>query len=255
MFGDTLRYVINNGNGYKTVSEFKIVGIVDNFEPLINDNSRINVLLSKDRINTEDAELDEYGMSALENYNVWIESNNSEKMDIKISEYNNLMILQGKPIINGKNNMETSEYSWKIEEVSRRMLVKIPIYIFVGMVTLLSVLNIFNTIHNSIILRKREFAELKSLGMSNAQLNKMLFLECIFYGIDSIIYGVLISMVILYVMYIAMVDTEIYIFDIHLKQIAICIIITYFTIFSAMYIAKKKVSNGNIIEEIKNENI
>lgn len=37
--------------------------------------------------------------------------------------------------------------------------------------------------------QKREIAMLKSMGMSNSQMNKMFFLEGIFYGLDSLIYG------------------------------------------------------------------
>ena len=81
-----------------------------------------------------------------------------------------------------------------------------------GLISVFSVINIFSTITSSILLKKREIAELKSLGMSNKQINKMLFLEGIFYGLNAIIYGVIISLIILYLMYLFMENTKLYLF-------------------------------------------
>lgn len=124
-----------------------------------------------------------------------------------------------------------------------------------GLISVFSVINIFSTITSSILLKKREIAELKSLGMSNKQINKMLFLEGIFYGLNAIIYGVIISLIILYLMYLFMENTKLYLFIIPWKHIIICIATIYLTIFITMINAKNKIKNKNIIEEIKNENI
>ncbi len=124
-----------------------------------------------------------------------------------------------------------------------------------GLISLFSVVNIFNIITSSILLRKREIAELKSLGMSNKQINKMLYFECVFYGLDAIVYGTLISLVILYIMYLAMIDTKLYLFSIPFANILISVMVVYIVIFISMKIAKRKIYKGNIIDEIKEENI
>ncbi len=118
-----------------------------------------------------------------------------------------------------------------------------------------SIVNIFNIITSSIELRKRDLAELKSLGMSEKQINKMLFLEGIFYGIDSIVYGALISLVILYVMYLIMIDTTVYAFKFQVVNMLLAIVAVYLVIFIAMFFAKKKNAKNNIIDVIRNENI
>ncbi len=86
-------------------------------------------------------------------------------------------------------------------------------------------------------------------------MGKMMFLEGIFYGLDSIIYGNLISIAILYVMYLFMIDTKLYYFSIPWLNIGICALITYIVIFIAITNAKRKIKNRNLIDDIKNENI
>ena len=91
--------------------------------------------------------------------------------------------------------------------------------------------------------------------MSKKQLNRMLFLEGIFYGIASIILGIIISTVILYIMYLLMIETSLYNFSISWINIIYCIIATYIMIFITIVYSKNKVINKNVIDEIREENI
>lgn len=149
----------------------------------------------------------------------------------------------------------SNRYAEQLSKKSQQAITKIVAYTFIGFIALISAINIFNTISFSVLLRKREFAMLKSIGMSNKKINKMMFLEGIFYGLDSIIYGILVSIVILYVMYLAMIETRIYLFNIPYLNIALSIIVSYATIFIAIASAKLRIKKQNIIDEIKNENI
>lgn len=142
------------------------------------------------------------------------------------------------------------------EEIRNSNLIEEAVlYSFIIIISLLSVVNIFNTIYSSIILRRRELAVLKSMGMSNKQIKKMLLFESIFYGLDALIYGILISIVILYILYILKIQTNIYAFIIPWKKFIICFLATYITIFASMLLAKIKVDKQNIIDSIKKENI
>lgn len=138
---------------------------------------------------------------------------------------------------------------------SQKAITDIIINSFIGLLALISGVNIFNTISSSILLRKKEFAELKSIGMSNKQINKMLILEGIFYGMDSIFFGVAISVFLLFIMHMRIVNTLQYKFTIPLINILICIIAIYIIIFTAIIYAKNKIKNKNMIDEIKDENI
>ena len=123
------------------------------------------------------------------------------------------------------------------------------------MIAISSILNIFNTISSSIILRKREFAILKSIGISEKQTNKMMLLEAIFYGIDAIVYGVIISIAILYIVYLILINTNLYSFEVPLISIILVIVTVYVSIFVAIVNTRRKLKKKNIIEEIRVENI
>lgn len=93
------------------------------------------------------------------------------------------------------------------------------------------------------------------MGMSEKQINKMTILEGIFYGLDAIIYGVIISITILYVVYLLLINTKLYPFEVSYTDIAITIGVVYLTIFIAMTNARRKLKKQNIVEEIREENI
>mgnify|MGYP000535544975 CR=1 FL=1 len=74
-------------------------------------------------------------------------------------------------------------------------------YVFVAMISLIAVANVFNTISTNIMLRKREFAMLKSMGMNMKSMKKMMNYECLIYGFRSIFYGVILSLLISFAMF------------------------------------------------------
>ena len=127
-----------------------------------------------------------------------------------------------------------------------------------ALLTAIATLNIYNIVYFSTLLRKKEFAELKSIGMSNRQINKMFILQGILYAIDSIIWGLGISIGILYINYIiqtSKVQAMVMLFHIPWLNILICLVVVYTTIFMAIRNARKKIKESNIIDEIKNDNI
>lgn len=81
------------------------------------------------------------------------------------------------------------------------LMVKILIYGFVVVVSLIGSVNIINTITTNIILRKREFAALKSIGLTQKGLKKMIVLEGFMYGIVGTIYGSIIACALSFSMY------------------------------------------------------
>lgn len=254
-FGDTIQYVVKNGSGYDCIYEFKIAGIVDDFEPYMDSSEYdIKVLLSELLIEEENQEFEKMSMDSWKNFDINIDTDKPDELKERVSQLNSLREQQGKQQL-FESDLYSEKSKGEMKEISQRLLVKIPIYTFVGLITLFSILNIFNTISNSIILRKREIAELKSLGMSELQVNKMLFFEGIFYGLDGILYGIVISIFILYVMYLAMLDTKKYAFILPWQNIVASIVVTYSIIFIAIQKAKSKMKGKNIIDEIKQENI
>ena len=71
------------------------------------------------------------------------------------------------------------------------------VYCFIAIVTIISVVNIFNTISTNLLLRRKEFSTLKAIGMTEKQLKKSVLLEGTLYGILSAIIGGGVSAVLL----------------------------------------------------------
>lgn len=89
----------------------------------------------------------------------------------------------------------TAEYTLynlhKMFEQNRSILfvVNVFTYVFVIMISLITVANVFNTISANIRLRRRELAMLRSIGMSDRAFRKMMNFECIFYGARTLMFG------------------------------------------------------------------
>lgn len=69
------------------------------------------------------------------------------------------------------------------------------IFLFAFITMLIAIANVFNTLSNNIILRTREFAVLQACGMGAGDFAKMLLLECAHYALRGLIWGLALSFV------------------------------------------------------------
>ena len=235
--GDSYTLTINN-----TEKTFKIAGIIEDFNPYIlsvTTNTLSNPSIIQ-IVNENNIKEDDYIYLALDTYKLSdIQSKSGEIANIAGASLN----------VSKAQNMAQS---LKVQKT----ITNIIINCFVVLLTLVSFVNIFNTISSSILLRKKDFAVLKSLGMDENKLNKMMFIEGILYGIDSLFYGIVISIAILFVTYPNMnVDMNLFPFTIPWLNISFCIIVVYIIIFFSIKRAKSKFVNKNIIDEIRQKNI
>ena len=58
------------------------------------------------------------------------------------------------------------------------------------LISLMGAVNVFNTITANIALRRRDFGMLRSIGMTNRDINRMMSFECLSYGINSLLAGI-----------------------------------------------------------------
>ncbi len=70
------------------------------------------------------------------------------------------------------------------------------IYCFTAITGLIAVANVFNTLTNSLILRRREFAVLKSIGMGDRAFRRMIAYECASYALRGFAIGFVLSCVV-----------------------------------------------------------
>lgn len=135
------------------------------------------------------------------------------------------------------------------------MVVNIFLYGFISVITLIGVTNIFNTITSNMELRQKEFAMLKSIGMTKKEFNNMINLETLFYGTKAWIYGTILGLIgtlALYRAFEVKMDGDIYI---PVIPIIISAIFVFVFIFIIMRYSIAKINKQNTIETIRKENI
>ena len=134
-------------------------------------------------------------------------------------------------------------------------LISIFLYIFIGVITLIDLTTIFNTITTNIEFRKQEFAVFRSIGMTSREFNKMIKLESVLIGLKTMIYSVPIAMIVCLFLY-NIINLEANI-EFHLPFIPILIALIFVSllIYTRMKYCLNKVNNQNMIETIRNDNI
>ena len=134
-------------------------------------------------------------------------------------------------------------------------LIDFASYLFIIIFMAISIANIINTMMTNVGLRKREFAILRSVGMSDKGLDKMMNLECLIYASKAIIYGTILSIIVNIFIYLFVAK----LFDIGflfpLGQYLISISCVFISVFSIMHLIMKKIKAANVIEGVRNENI
>ena len=88
-------------------------------------------------------------------------------------------------------------------ESSRLTAQTIQVFIlcFTVIMALIAVANVFNTLTNSIILRMREFAVLKSVGMGDRAFARMLVCECASYALRGLVIGLVLAIAVAWLLY------------------------------------------------------
>ena len=139
---------------------------------------------------------------------------------------------------------------------SLHLLIAIFLYGFITVIALIGITNIFNTITTNMELRKREFATLKSIGMTTKEFNRMISLESFFYGTKSLLIGIPIGIVLSILLYNLLNDDMVITkYQIPYSSIIISILVVFLLITVIMKFSINKINKQNTIETIRNENI
>lgn len=136
------------------------------------------------------------------------------------------------------------------------LAVKILVYGFIALVTLIGVTSVFNTINTSIALRRKEFAILRSVGLTPSGFNKILYFESLIFGLKSLLYALPVSIVLVMLVHLSM--SNIVTFDnliLPIKSIIIAIFAVFVIVIITMMYASSKIKHENILEAIREENI
>lgn len=159
-----------------------------------------------------------------------------------------------------EDNFSNEFYVYDYEENVRQqnamwLVIAIFIYGFITVISLIGVTSIFNTITTNMNLRSKEFANLKSIGMTKKEFNRMIRLESIFYCGKSLFFGILIGIGLSYLIYLAFGEGVEMGFLFPWKGIIISAIAVAILITVIMQYSLNKINKQNIIETIRKDNI
>ena len=145
------------------------------------------------------------------------------------------------------------------EEADRQnsliLVIAIFLYGFIIVISLIGVTNIFNTITSNMNLRSKEFANLKSIGMTKKEFNRMIRLESIFYGLKSIIIGLPLGILGSYLLYLAFREGILMKYTFPLMPTVVAVVVVFLLIGGIMKYSLNKINKQNIIETIRKDNI
>ena len=154
---------------------------------------------------------------------------------------------------NAKNLQNIAE----MEESERNIvtIIRVFSYGFIVLISLIAAANVFNTISTNISLRRREFAMLKSVGMTQKGFNKMMNFECLLYGSRALLFGIPVSCGVTYLIYLAIMEGVETRFHLPWVAIGIAALSVFLVVFATMMYSMSKIKKDNPIDALKNENL
>lgn len=154
-------------------------------------------------------------------------------------------------------NIYRLENAASAKEAQRTIVtvVKVFAYGFIVLISLIAIANVFNTISTNIVLRRREFAMLKSVGLGGRGFKRMMNYECIIYGLKGIVYGLPVAVLVTYAIYRVTGTAFETAFYIPWSSVVIAVGSVFIVVFATMLYATGKIRNDNPIDALKNENI
>lgn len=163
-----------------------------------------------------------------------------------------------------EENPEYSQISFYVSNMDKQMrdekslftLLGVFAYGLIVVIALIGITNIINTLSTGMELRSREFATLRSIGMTDKQFAGMVRLESVFISVKALVIGVPLGILISYLLCVMMnrMDDAI-IYETPYKAIILCIVVVIMLIYAIMKLSMTKLRHNNIIETIKNENL
>ncbi len=128
-------------------------------------------------------------------------------------------------------------------------------YGFIVLISLIALANVFNTISTNIRLRRREFAMLRSVGMTRKGFRKMMNFECLLYGTKGLLYGIPAALFATWLMYRAINAGAMMPYLFPWKSLMISVICVFGVVFATMLYGMHKEEKENTMDALRNENL
>lgn len=167
------------------------------------------------------------------------------EMAVSVSDYNSF-----------SEFVKTEEYQY-MDYLESQMwyrnyitMIQVFSYGFIVLISLICICNVFNTISTNIALRKKDFGMLRSVGMKNREIHRMMAFECLQYGWKAILWGVPLSLLASVLIARFAAVTKFVVPMGALASAAGCILVT---VFITMFYAVSKLRKQNPMEAIRSE--
>lgn len=156
-----------------------------------------------------------------------------------------------------RNHIHVVDYAAEIESIRALVTIaKVMAYGFIILISAIAAANVFNTISTNISLRRREFATLKSVGLTSKGMRKMMTFESILYGVKSLMFSLPVSLGTTYLVYLVASDSGYEMaFYVPWDKFIIAIASVFTIVVLSMIYSIKKVNKENTVETLRNENI
>ncbi len=187
--------------------------------------------------------------SYLDDMSIYLKTSDYKKVDQYIREYMDKLTDQ--------SVIQYYNFPKDMKQMNNLYLViAVLLYGFITLVTLIGVTSVFNTINTSIALRRKEFAVLRSMGLTPHGFNKILYFESFFFGAKSLLYAIPFSFLVILWIHVVMMNVSSFT-DIMIpwKSVGIAILGVFIIVFITMMYATKKMKHENILDAIREENI
>ncbi len=135
-------------------------------------------------------------------------------------------------------------------------IVNVFCLLFTIILALIAMANVFNTITNSLILRQREFAVMRSIGLSPKQFRRMIIDECMHFGIAGLVPGLIVSFGISLLLYLAVAQSLGGLpFAIPWGYVGIAILLTAAIMIVSVLYGLHQSKADNVVEALRADNI
>lgn len=133
------------------------------------------------------------------------------------------------------------------------LMIQILVYGFIIVVSLIGSVNIINTITTNIILRRKEFASLKAIGLTQKSLKKMIVIEGLLYGIVGTIYGSIIACGLSYMIYNGMRGIKDMVWPVPWQAMIIAAVFSLLIGYLSVLAPLARINRENLIEAVRED--
>lgn len=134
-------------------------------------------------------------------------------------------------------------------------VIKVFSYGFIVLISLIAAANVFNSVSTNIALRRREFAMLRSIGMTGKGLIRMMHYECFLYGTRALLLGLPVSVAVTVLIWLGIKDGFDTGFHLPWGAVAFAVFSVFAVVFASMLYAMQKIRRDNPMDALKDENL